>query len=135
MAETTHLLSVLDKATHQLARLVSVNPENVNDGSLSCICSPVATALSVESSPGASAASFLKSNGVYKLARFLGCVLKAAGKSPLFSITGLLQITWDLALVFLQDLVAKWRSTALWQPWLTQLLDGGMTDMGSFNRA
>jgi hypothetical protein len=136
MAEANHLLSALDKAHDQLAILLSCS--TVIDhfkfsAGLSSISSPIASALAVEAgkvSQLAGAASLLASNVVFKLASFLGITLEALGECKLFEAADGLQGTWELALVFLHDLVADGCSKALWQPWLAQLSDAGTNTHG-----
>jgi hypothetical protein len=135
MAEANRLLSALEEAIKQLDRLSAVCPsqvESLDDLQLSCICSPVGALLDAFGSKPASqretsAGQFISSNVVCRLVSFLGNTFRAAGKyahSP--HDTSSLQSTWEKALIFLQDLALNC-PTELLEPWLTQLLDAGMT--------
>jgi hypothetical protein len=134
MAEANRLISALDEGNCRLARFIAVLPVQGHPQRLYCICSSIAAAIpepAGEASPyEASAASFVESNVVYKLASFLGGTLRAFGErmfgsadAPFFS-TNPLEVTWRLALVFLKDLVADCPG-ALQRSLLKQLSDAG----------
>jgi hypothetical protein len=131
MPEANRLILALDKAECELSSSTSLDGLQEPDSFsllLSLICLPVACALAVEPSEaedGASAKAFLDSQGVFKLAKFLGNTLGTDGDGVLFSAAPV-QLTWELAVMFLLDLVNNIPS--LWQPWLSQLSDAG-TDM------
>jgi hypothetical protein len=139
-ASLTPLLAALESAIHQISRITTAGDAHSNALHLSSIFSRVTTVLVTEALgagkvsrvSGARAASLLQSKVVCKLIKFLGGILRALGKCTLCSAPIELQAMWDLAVEYLHKLVTD-GGKALWSPWLTQLLDGGMITRPSYD--
>jgi hypothetical protein len=139
MAETHRLISALDNANYELSRILAVDEVQERTLKLSSVCSPVAAALRAvgagTASYEATVASLLENSVVCKLVKVLRGTLRALGEC--FAATEGLQVTWELALVFLYDVITDCSadgSEDLWQECITQLLHAGTSTTGMYAR-